>query len=213
MNTDKRSGNPKMRFEIKSTAGSSLKVRHSRFISHIFPIADDSQIKPTLKTLSTKYPDASHICWAYILGLNGDRCYYSDAGEPPSSGGLQILNLLKKERLTNVLCCVVRYYGGVKLGKKRLGETYYSAAKMAVDKTEKSAVEQKVLCKATLSYATFERIKSVEKMYKLEFIEIELGVMAQVAFRVPKRFLTKIKAIVCTGKKREKFELLDETTA
>ena len=84
-----------------------------------------------LRTELTKkeYKDSTHICYAYIIN-SSEKC--SDDGEPNGTAGLPILNILKKNNLTNVLAIVIRYFGGIKLGAGGLLRAYSDAANKAV---------------------------------------------------------------------------------
>ncbi|HIS90759.1 MAG TPA: YigZ family protein, partial [Candidatus Faecisoma merdavium] len=75
------------------------------------------------------YKDATHYCYAYILD-NFEKA--SDDGEPSGTAGLPILNVLKKENLNHVLCIVIRYFGGIKLGAGGLIRAYSNATKESI---------------------------------------------------------------------------------
>ena len=59
----------------------------------------------------------------------------SDDGEPTGTAGVPILNVLQKEQLQNILCIVVRYFGGIKLGSGGLVRAYSKACKECLQKT------------------------------------------------------------------------------
>lgn len=83
--------------------------------------------------LKSKYPSARHICWAYRVYVN-DKIIEnsSDAGEPSGSAGLPILNVIKRYNIVNCGIFVVRFFGGVKLGKPGLINAYKTAAELVI---------------------------------------------------------------------------------
>ena len=86
-----------------------------------------------IKTARNDYPDASHHCYAYILGTNAGVMRYSDDGEPGGTAGMPILSLIRSEGLVN--CCVVvtRYFGGTLLGTGGLVRAYTQGCRLALD--------------------------------------------------------------------------------
>ena len=114
----------------------TFKEQQSKFISIIFPYDDVSGFKSWLSELRKKYHDASHVCWAYrIYTGNQLEENSSDAGEPSGTAGLPILNAMKQKGLVNCGLSVIRYYGGTKLGKRGLIDTYGYSARELIEKS------------------------------------------------------------------------------
>ena len=67
-----------------------------------------------LKDIRKIHKDANHYCYAYII-RDGREVKVSDDGEPAKTAGVPILEVLKHHDLTDVLCVVTRYFGGIKL--------------------------------------------------------------------------------------------------
>ena len=95
-------------------------IKNSRFITILFPLESDN-INNYLEDIKQEYPKATHYCYAYIYE---DKKHSSDDGEPSSTAGLPMLNVLEKENLMNVLAITVRYFGGIKLGAGGLVRAY-----------------------------------------------------------------------------------------
>jgi uncharacterized YigZ family protein len=93
-----------------------LKEKGSKFLSFAFPVSNEEEIKENLKNLKDEFWDASHHCYAYRLGAEGEIYRANDAGEPNHSAGDPILAQIKSLDLTDLLVVVVRYFGGTKLG-------------------------------------------------------------------------------------------------
>ena len=113
-----------------------LKEKGSKFIGFAFPLNHENDIKKNLEKLYEEHPKATHHCYAFRLGLNGENYRANDDGEPSGSAGLPIYNQLLAHEITNVLVVVIRYYGGTKLGVGGLVKTYKESAKITLDEAE-----------------------------------------------------------------------------
>jgi len=123
---------------ISDTAMVETTVNKSRFIGVTFPVENMEEIRSLIATLKRSNKDAKHIAYAYILGADSSIAKSNDDGEPAGSAGAPIYQAIREKKLTNVLVAVVRYYGGVQLGKSRLTRVYYSAAANAIANSRKS---------------------------------------------------------------------------
>ena len=116
-------------------------IKNSRFICLIYQIDDVSKVDSYLDNAKKKYKDATHYCYAYIIG-NNSKC--SDDGEPSGTAGIPMLQVLKKNNLNNVLCIVIRYFGKILLGAGGLVRAYSEVTTKAIDeciKTYKIAIQ------------------------------------------------------------------------
>ena len=113
-----------------------LKEKGSKFIGFAFPVADESDLKKSLEKIREEHPKATHHCYAFRLGMNGENYRANDDGEPSGSAGLPIYNQLLAHGITNVLVIVVRYYGGTKLGVSGLVKAYKDSAKLTLEESE-----------------------------------------------------------------------------
>lgn len=116
---------------IQKEITSEIIINKSRFITILTNINDIDKVKEKLEEIKKKYKDATHYCYAYIIN-NHERC--SDNGEPSGTAGMPILNVLKQNDLTNILCVVIRYFGGIKLGAGGLIRAYSTSASVALNK-------------------------------------------------------------------------------
>lgn len=100
----------------------------SRFLAFAHHVEDESEVKALLADYRRRYYDARHVCYAYVLGNEGETTRQNDDGEPSGTAGRPIIGQIRAAGLTYVLVVVVRYFGGVKLGTSRLGVAYKTAA-------------------------------------------------------------------------------------
>lgn len=113
-----------------------LKEKGSKFIGFAFPVSNEDELKSSLEKIRAEHPKATHHCYAFRMGINGEHYRANDDGEPSGSAGLPIYNQLLAHELTNVLVIVVRYYGGTKLGVPGLVKTYKESAKLTLDEAQ-----------------------------------------------------------------------------
>ncbi|WP_312764805.1 YigZ family protein [Epilithonimonas sp.] len=113
-----------------------LKEKGSKFIGFAYPVNSEAEIRERLNHLYEIHPKATHHCYAYRLGINGENYRANDDGEPSGSAGLPIYNQLLAHQITNVLVVIIRYYGGTKLGVGGLVKTYKESARSTLDEAE-----------------------------------------------------------------------------
>lgn len=116
-------------------------IKKSKFLTFLHPITTQEQAKTLLEKYKKEYPDATHICYAYILDENTFK-YYDD-GEPTSSAGIPIYQALKNNNVIYTLAVVIRYFGGTKLGVGGLTRAYSSGVLTLV--TSENLVDYKKL--------------------------------------------------------------------
>ena len=110
-----------------------LKEKGSKFIGFAFPVNNEEELKNALEKIRAEHPKATHHCYAFRIGLNGENYRANDDGEPSGSAGLPIYNQLLANEITNVLVISVRYYGGTKLGVSGLVKAYKESAKITLE--------------------------------------------------------------------------------
>ncbi len=116
----------------KNQASASFEERRSEFISHIKPVKTEAEAQAFISEVKSKYYDAKHNVFAYILN-SAKIEKYSDDGEPQGTAGMPTLQVLKNEGLTDTVIVTTRYFGGILLGGGGLLRAYTKAAKLAVD--------------------------------------------------------------------------------
>ena len=118
---------------IKEYGETSFIERKSRFISYTMPVYTEEEAISFLNEIRKKHYDATHNCYAYILGENSNIQRSSDDGEPSGTAGVPILEVLKKENITNTIIIVTRYFGGIMLGAGGLIRAYTEGAVRAIN--------------------------------------------------------------------------------
>ena len=108
------------------------KDKGSKFLAFALPVEGLLEVHQELEQFKKSYFDARHICYAYMLGVEGEQYRANDDGEPSGTAGRPILGQIRSFRLSNVLVVVVRYFGGVLLGTGGLTTAYKTAAAAAL---------------------------------------------------------------------------------
>lgn len=116
------------------------KEKWSRFIGIVFQVSSLDDVGVCLDQIESRYPDASHTCYAYKIGSKEKS---SDAGEPAGTAGKPILFAIQKSGYNNVLIVVIRYFGWTMLGAGGLVRAYGQCAKDVLDLAPQ---EKKELC-------------------------------------------------------------------
>lgn len=107
-------------------------INRSRFIGRCFPIQTEEDALAHLAAIRKQHYDATHNCYAYRIGTRGETARFSDDGEPSGTAGMPMMEVLMANGVTNVLCVVTRYFGGILLGAGGLVRAYSRGAAEAV---------------------------------------------------------------------------------
>jgi len=122
-----------LNYTLNNSSSATYNEKRSEFIGYSKPIKNVHDINSFVKILKSKHPASRHISWAYRLYIDNNIIENStDAGEPSGSAGLPILNMIKHHNIVNCCILVVRFFGGVKLGKRGLINAYKTTAELVI---------------------------------------------------------------------------------
>ena len=138
-------------------AESEFTEKRSRFLSHLFRVESEAEARRRIEEMKKKYYDARHNCWCYLIGDSVVR--YSDDGEPQGTAGQPMLNVFQRENVTDVVCVVTRYFGGVLLGAGGLTRAYSKSARDALCAAGVSEMGLWAAVSVPCPYGLFERVK------------------------------------------------------
>lgn len=103
-------------------------IEKSRFITYSMHVEGEEEAREMIAMIRDEHPFATHVCYAYVADKIGNLQRFSDDGEPSGTAGMPILDVLKKNKLFETCICVVRYFGGIKLGAGGLVRAYSGGA-------------------------------------------------------------------------------------
>lgn len=164
---------------IKEITEHTLVIKKSEFICTLIPLNDENKINETIGFYKEKYKDATHNCIAYLVGTK-ERA--NDDGEPSGTAGLPMLNVLKKQELSNIIAIVTRYFGGIKLGAGGLTRAYSQAVAEALKET--NIVEKHLIdvYDVSLDYSFTKKFEHLLKVNAIDCINKEYS--DQVTYRL-----------------------------
>ena len=171
----------------------------SRFLSFAFPVTTADEAKAAVVSVTRRYHDARHVCWAYMLGADRSVSMSNDNGEPSGTAGKPILGQINSFGLTDVAVVVVRYFGGIKLGIPGLIRAYKTSTEDALSAAtivEKTATE---IFRLDFDYLQMNNVMKILKDLKAEILSRDFGtgctVTAQVRLSLAEDFLSRISDI------------------
>lgn len=185
-----------------------MTIEKSRFIAHVFPTPDEVTARAILADIAKQYWDATHNCYAYIIGESGHIQKASDDGEPSGTAGVPILEVIKKNGLTDTLVVVTRYFGGIKLGAGGLVRAYSQTASKGI---RQASLIEKVMHQyydLVVDYATWAKVENnLEKMSLIhdKIFTDKVTVNLSIPLQQKESFLTQVREMTSgTGKVHER---------
>ncbi len=171
-------------FVPTASAETEFVEKRSRFIGHIQPVETEEEARAFVEQMKKRYHDARHNCWCYLL-KEGGIIRYSDDGEPQGTAGQPMLGVFEKEGVTNLVCVVTRYFGGILLGAGGLVRAYTRSAKDALDAAGISVVRRWVRVLVPCSYSMYERVCIETEQFDGVTEETEYGANIVITVLIP----------------------------
>ncbi len=154
-------------FTIKGESIIEFEINKSVFICHLTHVETQNDAKKYIEIIKNEYPDATHNVSAYLVGKTGEAGHYDDDGEPSGTAGLPVLDVFRKNDLTNFVCVVTRYFGGIKLGAGGLIRAYSKSASEALKKLEIIPIIEYELLRFTFPYPYLNNIELLLAGYEI----------------------------------------------
>ena len=147
-------------FTIKENVSTEITEKKSKFIANLFYINTKSEAEEIIKTVKKQYHDARHNCIAYrVIEDNKIIERFSDDGEPSGTAGAPMLDILKANKMCNVLIVVTRYFGGILLGTGGLVRAYSDVTLNAIELSHKVYMVKGVEMQVDIDYNNLENFK------------------------------------------------------
>jgi len=163
-------------------------IDRSRFICTVTRVASADEAQAFLRTLHGEFPDATHHCWAYVVGKPGstDRIGLSDDGEPHGTAGRPMLTVLLHSGIGEIMAVVTRYYGGTKLGTGGLVKAYGGAVQEALASLPTELRVDTVTATFEVGYHLVGAIQQLLPTVKAEVLTQDFGVHATFTVKLPR---------------------------
>ena len=171
---------------IDKSAVAEFKDRGSKFIAYAYPIQSVADFKVRLEEIKKEHPKATHHCFAYRIGIDGNNYRVSDDGEPSGTAGRPILGQIDSKELTDVLVVVVRYFGGTLLGVPGLINAYKSSAALALQLTPVLPKAIEITYQLQFDYTQMNEVMTIIKKNNCTIIKQELQLFCIMEIGIPK---------------------------
>lgn len=177
----------------------TFSVSSSEFIGYLKYITNIEDAKIFQRELRNKHPKANHHCIAYRIGIETITEFSSDDGEPSGTAGLPMLNTIKEFELTQVCMVVVRYFGGTKLGKKGLIESYSKSVRLTIETSPISKIEYISQIVIQYPYSASSELKKILHNQPIEVVSEEYGELVEQTLEISKKDYEKLKPILVSS--------------
>lgn len=145
---------------LGGVGSSELVVDRSRFLGEARPVSSEKEAEARVEAVRDEHYDARHVCYGLRVGRGAQRIDRSnDDGEPARTGGFPIWQVLDGEEVTDALCLVVRYFGGVELGMGGLTRAYRDAGRAAIEDAGIVQVVPEEALELTVAYEHYDAVE------------------------------------------------------
>lgn len=117
---------------IKGEIVNKIEINKSSFITYLKSSTTVEDAKDYVEYVKTIHKDATHHIVVMTIGKTGEYGQANDDGEPSGTAALPALDVFRKNDITNFVCVIVRYFGGIKLGAGGLVRAYSKSASEAL---------------------------------------------------------------------------------
>lgn len=159
----------------------SFRDKGSKFIGIAVPVQTENEIKQQIEKVRKEYFDATHHCYAYVLGPDKSAWRENDDGEPSGTAGRPIRGVILSADLTNILIIIIRYYGGTKLGVPGLINAYKATAKDTLDHAEILTKKVNETFDILFRYEHMNDVMRIIKEMKAEIMSADFDVNCSVS--------------------------------
>ncbi len=176
--------------------------KKSEFIGYLAPVETEEQAVEFINEIRSMHRKATHNCYAYILRDNS-AARHSDDGEPSGTAGVPIYEVLRKEGLTDVVCVVTRYFGGVLLGAGGLVRAYTHGAKDAVDTAKIKVMALAEQLELSVEYSLYGRLPQIFAEFDVRVISEDFADHVKILLYVREELAEKLRKKLidcCNGK-------------
>ncbi len=170
---------------------SEIEVKHSRFITTIEPADTTEAALDFISQLKHEFPDATHNCWAYLIGPPGstDRIGLSDDGEPHGVAGKPMLTTIQHSGIGDIVVVVTRYFGGTKLGKGGMVKAYTQAVKTALEQLKTTEKIDWIELTVKAGYQLLDSIEHLLPEFEVVLFEKQFAEQIILKLKLPEEHL------------------------
>ena len=195
---------------VKNPSHFEYEDKKSVFIGQAMPVSTEADAIAFIDSVKKRYPDARHHVYAYVLRENSTM-RFTDDHEPQGTAGMPVLDVIRKNGVTDVVIVVTRYFGGTLLGTGGLVRAYTSAAIGALESAEIIRYDIYTSLQISVSYSDFGKISAIlsDNGFRTEATLYDVGVTLE--GKIIKNDLEKLQSLLVEATAgRVKFEIFGE---
>lgn len=119
-------------YRIKEDSVSEMEIKKSRFLTYLHRTESEEDAKAFIQHIRRLHPNATHHCYAFLIGEQSEIRRSNDDGEPAGTAGVPMLECLDHHHMQDITAVTVRYFGGIKLGAGGLIRAYAKSVSNAL---------------------------------------------------------------------------------
>lgn len=142
-------------------AEAEIEIKKSKFIAIALPVKTHDDVRNAVSSIRREHPTANHVVHAAVIGKAGTEYSMSDDREPKNTAGRPALEVLKGSGITDIVICIVRYFGGTLLGTGGLVKAYGDSAKEVLRIVRTEELVEKISFRIVMPYNAYTLIKRI----------------------------------------------------
>jgi len=185
---------------INGVSKSEIYIKKSRFIGLSTSADTEQDAYKFIESIKREYSDATHVCYAFSVGFGSRQILRSsDSGEPANSAGKPILSVIESSNINNIVCVVIRYFGGIKLGIGGLIRAYSQAAKESIRNASTTVCVSLTNLRIEIPYDHIGTIINLVNRFRGKILSMEHGdnIQAMISIRssLAQEFCNQVKIV------------------
>lgn len=168
----------------------TYEINKSTFITSLKPVQNVNEAKAFFEEVKKEFSNATHNITVYTIGKTAEAGHYSDDGEPSGTAGLPVLEVFRKNDITNFACVVTRYFGGIKLGAGGLVRAYSTSASLALKENIIVPIIEFTIVQLSFDYSFLDIIENKLKQY--EIINRNFSNNVTIDIKIPNNLLQEV---------------------
>ena len=170
--------------------------KKSRFIATVRPVKTEEEALAFIEEMRKKYWNATHNCFAYVIGERREIMRCSDDGEPGGTAGKPMLDVLLGEELYNTAVVVTRYFGGTLLGTGGLVRAYSKAVQEGLSASRVIEKHDGVLVEIGTDYNGVGKLQYLFAQKEVPILDSQYTENVKLQILVPAKDREQIKKAV-----------------
>lgn len=158
-------------YRLKEDHMDELEIKKSRFLCYMHKCLSEEEAKAFLQQIKKEHPNATHHCYAFIIGEQNELQRSNDDGEPSGTAGVPILECLMNNQMQDIIAVVVRYFGGIKLGAGGLIRAYSKSVSTALKNAVLTKKETMQKYQITFSYDLIGKLDYYFRTQQLSILD------------------------------------------